>query len=171
MPRIIDAVFSGNNIASAQAIRTLDKNDPDNLAEPLLLHCLHSTNPDLVTAAVDAIAAGHYKSEPVIERLLDLLAHSAPILTLENYGGGNSQAFCVFKAVKALKPPGAMPILLAHLTYRPYGSDWQSEAIVVDAMEAIGDKRALPVLVDELRRGKSDKSSNISVGKTSRCRI
>ena len=161
--QIVQAVFSGNSIAAAQAVRTLDKNDPDTLAEPLLLHCMHSTSPEIVMAAVDAIASGHYKSQPVIARLLDLLAHSNPLMALQNYGGGNDPASSVFKAVKALKPPGAMPILLAHLINRPYGSDWQTEAVVVDAMEAIGDVRALPVLVERIRNGRRSNRSTMNI--------
>lgn len=146
-------VFSESAVTATIAIKRLDKSDPQRLADPLLLYALRHSSMAYVTAAAETLAAGKYKSDAIGSALMEAMLRPDVRNFNRMYGtyGNFSPMTSMLKAIKAVRPPGASPVLLATLTQRTYRYDWTLDNQLVAALVEIGDKRVLPTLAQELR--------------------
>jgi hypothetical protein len=146
----VRAFFSDRSDVVAKTIKGLAIQDPQCLAEPLILYYLKQDAPQQMAAAADALASGHYRSPAVMTALVQTLALSDVRYT--DYAN-SPQMISVAKAVKTLRPPDAAPVLLAQMIGPTRSYNWNNDAVIIDMLDSIGDKRAVPSAIAALRAG------------------
>ena len=153
--QIFKDTFSLNWSIRLRAVKQIAQlPDPNTQAEPLLLLALEHPSRELVVAAAEAAAKGQYRSDEMVDALLDVLGQTPQNGWYQGYYGGEQMPvhIAVLQALQAIRSPRAAPPLLALLTRgddnSPRGA-WR--ASLAEALAATGEKRLIPSLLEELK--------------------
>jgi hypothetical protein len=133
--------------------------DPNAQAEPLLLLALEHPSRELVVAAAEAAAKGQYRSDEMVDALVDVLDPQND--WDQGYYGEEQMTphIAVLQALQAIRSPRAAPPLLA-LLLRGEGYGLQREGSLAEALAATGEKRLIPSLMDELKHSQTISTSS-----------
>jgi hypothetical protein len=160
-PQIVTDAFSPAWNKRVKAIESLAAaDDPDRLAEPLLIVSINHPSPDIVTAAMKAVSTGKYKSDSMVDSLCAILRQGdeSDWSRLWYDREHTDPHFGALSALQAIKSPRAVPGLLALL--RDHRDSYNMGIPVAEAIAAIDEKRAIPTLIN----GLADSSSHGSWG-------
>ena len=164
-PRLFGEMLSPDWSRRVKTIGELTRRgtDPQRLASPLLIMSLHHPSSELVVAAADAVAAGNYRSDAVIDALTGLLERTwtwqrGSSRSDYEYDPGRRAELgaaamnaAALNANTATGTPRAVPKLLELLTSRR-SVDARRLAALAEAIASAGELRAIPTLIYELRR-------------------
>ncbi|MFB3892914.1 MAG: hypothetical protein ACE15C_12910 [Phycisphaerae bacterium] len=163
-PQVVEDIFSLERYRSLDAIRKLGgMDDPGGVLEPLLLYCLGHSSQEVALAAVDAAGGGKYKSDEVVDSLARKLASFATYFNWFMYYYPQPQRMAspqpgALMALKAIKTPRAAAALATILNRSPYNDLYRNMAFG-QAIEEIGERRIIPILMDCLSKQNQGMSS------------
>jgi len=163
-PQLLKNVFSlavQRRLKAMERIRTMD--DPNGLAEPIVLMGLRDPLPEMLVAAGRAAESGKYRSDAIVAALQQIL-----IDTPDNawnygwYGRGDPPArrpaMAAVTALQKIQNPKAPAVLLAVLIEGRSGR-LDRDILLAGALVATGDKRVIPHLIPMLARSASRMST------------
>ena len=148
-PGIFAGAFSPVAEERVEALKRLaGQDDPQALAEPVLVIRLADGSEKVQAAAATAAGNGEYKSDAVVDALVSVLVrnrgsydHYSPF---PRAGGGNPRAQAM-AALKEIRPKRAVPALLALMRDRYAWSSGRNDLTELVALTK--EKRAIPELI------------------------
>lgn len=158
-PRMVTDLFSlswQKRVSAVGAIGSLD--DPNALAEPLLVLALRDSLPQITVAAAAVAARGKYRSPAVTDAMMQILLNTSlqewNYVDFNNMGDGNitdsmSPHLAVLTAMRKMASPQVAPVLLA-LEQRGMSMNVQRDAAFARVLIATGEKRMIPLLLERL---------------------
>ena len=155
--QIFKDMFSLNWSIRLRAVKQIAQlPDPNAQAEPLLLLALEHPSRELVVAAAEAAAKGQYRSDEMVDALLDVLGQTPQNDWDQGYYDEEQMTphIAVLQALQAIRSPRAAAPLLA-LLLRGEGYNLQREGSLAEALAATGEKRLIPSLLEELKHSQA----------------
>ena len=156
-PQIVDDILSPvwpRRIKAVGAIEKLD--DPEALAEPLLVLCMDHPSKELAAAAIDAAIDNHYRSDAFVDALVATLIRTPQDdWRRSRYSSGSSTGgplphMAALSALKSIRPKRAAPALAAMMLDRTGGHNYRPSHLA-DVLAATGEIRVIPRLIDGLK--------------------
>ncbi|MGC9454205.1 MAG: HEAT repeat domain-containing protein [Phycisphaerae bacterium] len=152
-PQLFEDVFCDDLNRRSQAVaRIATIEDPDALAEPLLVMCLGHPSKEMRTAAAMAATTGQYRSDALVEKLVEMVKTQG-FEARHVYRYDDSEASAGTLAVTALKEigsPAAAPALVEMLSGRSRGYYYAMEVEIAETLAATGELGAIPHLMELL---------------------
>ncbi|MFW6066106.1 MAG: hypothetical protein ACOC9S_04735 [Planctomycetota bacterium] len=152
-PDLFDDVFGEDlerRTAAVARIATLD--DPDALAEPLLVMCLGHPSEQMQTAAVYVATTGRYRGDATIRKLMDIVERRG-LRRQHGYGRHDSTPLpgdLALTAVTEIGSPAAAPGLTKLITQCHQHFGYSAEIELAEALAATGELRVIPHLIGRL---------------------
>lgn len=148
-PSLCRKVFSAKWSVRLEAVRSIvELEDPDTLAEPVLLLSLRHQNDDLAASGAHAACSGRYRSDAIIDALTGLLMRKASDSwdSFHSRPAQTSPYVTAAKALRQIKSKQAAPTIVALLCgKRFYSRDKMS--LLTSVLIELDEKRALPHLI------------------------
>ncbi len=154
-PQLFRDFFSSelsDRIRAAETVGNLK--DPQCLAEPLLVLCIKHPSRELVSTAIEAVSKGNYRSETMVDTLIDTIETQGISVGRPYYGYDEDDSMppgmAAMDALQSIATPYASARLFK-LIFSNSMKDVDDDLPLAEVLATTGDKRLIPHLIKELK--------------------
>lgn len=162
-PQLFREFFSSELSDRVRATKVVGKmKDPKCMAEPLLVLCMKHPARELATAAIASASNGTYKSDTLVDVLIDIIEKYGvnPNRYYHNQGDSLPPGLEAMDTLQSIATP-YVSAKLFELTFSGHGGNMNEDILLAEALAATSDKHIIPHLIKELKNtdGRSSRST------------